>query len=102
MAQNQTAQDSEQFFSRYDILINDALQRYHVPGLSIAVVDGDSILAKVGSKLKLTYRTFKNSVLMEIGLWHRSIPQRERYDRHFIQRCEHDESLHRSKCVFDS
>ncbi|KAJ9602980.1 hypothetical protein H2200_012760 [Cladophialophora chaetospira] len=36
----------DEFFSRYDDLITDAINRYHVPGISIAVVDGESILAR--------------------------------------------------------
>ena len=43
----QLEMDSNQFFSRYDELITEAIHRYHIPGVSIAVVDGDSTWAKV-------------------------------------------------------
>lgn len=33
-------------FAHYDELIKDVMQRYHVPGLSIAIVDGESIHTK--------------------------------------------------------
>ena len=34
--------DNDQFFSTYDELIIEAIDRYYVPGVSIAVVDHDS------------------------------------------------------------
>lgn len=39
--------DSNQFFSKYDTLTEESLKKYHVPGASIAVVDGDSTWMKV-------------------------------------------------------
>jgi hypothetical protein len=39
---------SDEYFSKYDKLINESIERWHVPGVSIAVVDGDSTYSKVG------------------------------------------------------
>jgi hypothetical protein len=39
--------DSNQFFAKYDELILETIHHYHVPGVSIAVVDGDSTWVKV-------------------------------------------------------
>lgn len=38
---------NEEYFAKYDKLINESLERWHVPGISIAVVDGDSTYSKV-------------------------------------------------------
>jgi len=37
---------SDEYFSKYDSLISESIERWHVPGVSIAVVDGDSIYSK--------------------------------------------------------
>ena len=38
----------------FDQLAKEAIEQWHVPGLSIAVVDGDQTWAKVGFFLSLT------------------------------------------------
>ena len=38
---------SEQYFSKYDILITESIERGNIPGVSIAVVEGNSTYSKV-------------------------------------------------------
>jgi hypothetical protein len=45
--ENTDKMSSDQYFSKYDSLITESIERWHVPGVSIAVIDGDSIYSKV-------------------------------------------------------
>ena len=55
----------EEYFSKYDKLIKENLDRWHVPGVSIAVVDGDATYFKV------SYHTCNNVswLLTKPGVW---------------------------------
>lgn len=42
-----TMADDDRFFSKYNDLISEAIDQYHVPGISVAVVHGLSTFTKV-------------------------------------------------------
>jgi hypothetical protein len=47
------ALSSSPFSPAFEELINQSLHHYHVPGLAIAIVDGDDTFSRVSSRLCL-------------------------------------------------
>lgn len=61
--------DTGPFNSRFSRLAKETLDLFHVPGLSIAVVDGDSVWAEVGwISFPLLHPKY-NSLHEEEGKW---------------------------------
>lgn len=83
-----TKMSSDEFFLKYDELITESIERYHVPGVSIAVVHRDSTYSKVSRLLPV----LSHSESLK-GLWNRKISQSKRQAEYDLQRCKHDESL---------
>lgn len=48
-----TKQDESYFDKDFDNTVRAALNEYHVPGLSVAIVDGDKVATKVGIDLSI-------------------------------------------------
>ena len=92
--------------AKFASLVNETLHSWHVPGLAIAVIDGDNVWAKVrpisncqlfhiqstsSQAVIITRQTYS---IFAIGVWHCRIP---RYPRHTINTLlwrKHNQSLH--------
>lgn len=83
--------DDDQLFSKYDTLILEALEEDHVPGVSIAVVHGDSTWVEVCARPYLLVTT--PSRVNSIELWDRPLPGRESHTCDAVQRSKHVQSL---------
>ena len=66
------APDPSPFTTDFDEFVADTLDHWHVPGLSIAVLDGDKTFSKACSSMASA-----KSQLKTTGLRRRELPQRE-------------------------
>lgn len=64
-----TASDASPLTPDFDKLVADTLDHWHVPGISIAVIDGDKTFSKVCPSTAEA-----EGQLNSAGLWHRNFP----------------------------
>lgn len=95
-----TDQDEGPFNAQFDMFVNLMMQLFHVPGLSIAVVDDGKTFSKVPlNALRADFLRYR-VLLIQSGLrLCRSVSLCTKcYRRHAILHRQHHQSLHRGRC----
>lgn len=79
----------------FDAFARRLLEEWHVPGMSVAVIDGDKTFAKA-RPMSLSLQFIS---LTSLGLWLRIHPERTSHARNTLLRCQHNEVVHGSSCI---
>lgn len=88
------------FTADFDAFVEDLLQYWHVPGLSLAVIEGDKVYSKVTLSISVTCQVQEAEDYK--GLWIRQSSGRQSNIRHSILHWQHNESFYRScNCFHD-
>lgn len=79
----------------FDALAKRLLEEWHVPGMSVAVIDGDQTFAKA-CPLSLSLKFIS---LTGAGLWLRTHPERTSHARNTLLRSQHNKVIHVSSYI---
>jgi hypothetical protein len=82
----------------FEKLVNETLELWHVPGVSVAVIDGENTWTKVSPFFEL----FPIILTTFVGLWHRLLPFHTRDFVNTFLRRQHNKSIYSSHYVIPS
>lgn len=84
------SESSSPLNAKFDSFVQETLADWHIPGLAIAVIDGNSTYSKARAS------ECCERMLTDLGVWHCYLSRHRRHARYSLLRSKHYQSLHLS------
>jgi hypothetical protein len=87
------SESSSPLNAKFDSLVKETLADWHIPGVAIAVIDGNKTYSKVCAPQVC------KRMLIDLGIWYCYLSRHCRHTRYSLLRRKHDQSLHLSSPI---